>query len=406
MAGSIHLYKHYQGESSESEDPKPNLAANQIEIKTQVLFVNHLLLSKLPELLILLGERRDEIELMDRVWEESHQHHISLVVYAKSVLASEEIFQLVLLNFHLLPFYVKEVTLSSGLSSNRERLLIINSDMGPLEEGFVYHQRWIEIPRCIECLEKLEYDLTGISAQLFQEGRANHVACMTCQTISKSAQLEGTVCSLCCSPEDNWICMVCSSIGCGRYKKADAFNHFLSDGHIITMDLETQRVWNYLSDCFSHRVIPLEKQQATLKFPDCSAQKNDGRYEESLESAFWEYCSVVSEELERQRLFYEKQKLEEEERFKKETCKLDQLAQDLQAELEEKALSLKRLGKRAKKGEKRLEEVREKCKLDREILANYEKTVREAGKEESLEEIEEKSCKIQEKLKIMRSIDS
>lgn len=104
--------------------------------------------------------------------------------------------------------------------------------------------------------------------------------------------------------------MVCSSVGCGRYKNGDAFKHFLSDGHIITMDLSTQRVWNYLSDRFSHRVIPLEKQEITLKFPDFHHPKNDVKYEESLESAFWEYCSVVSEELERQRVFYEKQKLE------------------------------------------------------------------------------------------------
>lgn len=61
--------------------------------------------------------------------------------------------------------------------------------------------------------------------------------------------------------------MVCSRVGCGRYKNADAYKHFLTDGHILTLDFETQRIWNYLNDCFSHRIIPFEKQETTLKFP-------------------------------------------------------------------------------------------------------------------------------------------
>lgn len=73
--------------------------------------------------------------------------------------------------------------------------------------------------------------------------------------------------------------MVCNRVGCGRYKNADAFKHFRKTGHFLTMDLETQRVWNYLSDCFSHRVIPLHKQEITLKFPDYSQQKNEMKNE-------------------------------------------------------------------------------------------------------------------------------
>jgi BRCA1-associated protein len=105
--------------------------------------------------------------------------------------------------------------------------------------------------------------------------------------------------------------MVCDRVGCGRYKNADAFKHFQKTGHIYSMDLETQRVWNYLSDSFCHRIIPLLKQEVTLKFPDSSSYKKDTMAEESLEGAFWQYCSVVSEELERQRAFYEKMKIEE-----------------------------------------------------------------------------------------------
>ena len=74
------------------------------------------------------------------------------------------------------------------------------------------------------------------------------------------------------------------------------------------MDLQTQRIWNYHSDCFSHRLVSLNQEESILKFPDFTAKKANQLYEESVEGAFWEYCSLVSEELERQRVFYEKEK--------------------------------------------------------------------------------------------------
>ncbi len=79
--------------------------------------------------------------------------------------------------------------------------------------------------------------------------------------------------------EDIWICMVCGDFGCGRYKNKDAFKHFVATGHIITMDLATQRIWNYISDCFSHRIVSLQKQEVSIKFPDYSTKKNDSLYE-------------------------------------------------------------------------------------------------------------------------------
>lgn len=53
-----------------------------------------------------------------------------------------------------------------------------------------------------------------------------------------------------------------------------------------------------------------------------------------------------------------------------------------------------------------MEEVRDSCKIEREILANYEQTMREEGKEETMVEVEARSDKIQEKLKILQGIDS
>ena len=95
------------------------------------------------------------------------------------------------------------------------------------------------------------------------------------------------------------MCLVCEVIGCGRYRNADAYKHFTKSGHIVSMDLQTQRVWNYKSDCFSHRLV--NDGDFTIKFRDCEEDASEA----ALEGAVWDYCSIVSEQLHRQSLFYE-----------------------------------------------------------------------------------------------------
>lgn len=51
------------------------------------------------------------------------------------------------------------------------------------------------------------------------------------------------------------MCMVCGVIGCGRYKNADAYKHYTASQHILSLDLDSNRIWNYKLDCFVHRVV-------------------------------------------------------------------------------------------------------------------------------------------------------
>lgn len=55
-------------------------------------------------------------------------------------------------------------------------------------------------------------------------------------------------------------------IGCGRYKNADAYKHFTSSGHTLSMDLETKSIWNYRLDGFSHGGV--NNEEINIKFPD------------------------------------------------------------------------------------------------------------------------------------------
>jgi BRCA1-associated protein len=55
---------------------------------------------------------------------------------------------------------------------------------------------------------------------------------------------------MCDSTEKNWICVVCGVVGCGRYEpgKGHARRHWEESGHVLAMELETQRVWDYKGD--------------------------------------------------------------------------------------------------------------------------------------------------------------
>lgn len=40
-------------------------------------------------------------------------------------------------------------------------------------------------------------------------------------------------------PENLWICLLCAHVGCGRYTKEHAKQHFHQTGHILSLELAT-----------------------------------------------------------------------------------------------------------------------------------------------------------------------
>ncbi|MCJ1313377.1 hypothetical protein MMC25_007055 [Agyrium rufum] len=62
-------------------------------------------------------------------------------------------------------------------------------------------------------------------------------------------------CSICRSDANLWICLICGTVGCGRYDAAHAFMHYQQSNHCFAMDLLTQRIWDYASDAYVHRIV-------------------------------------------------------------------------------------------------------------------------------------------------------
>jgi len=50
--------------------------------------------------------------------------------------------------------------------------------------------------------------------------------------------------------------MICGLVGCGRYFKQHAVTHKELSGHQFSMEISSQRIWNYYGDAYVHRFLP------------------------------------------------------------------------------------------------------------------------------------------------------
>jgi hypothetical protein len=55
-------------------------------------------------------------------------------------------------------------------------------------------------------------------------------------------------CEQCGLRGDLWMCLVCGSVGCGRYSKQHQLAHWLASGHAFAIELGSRRVWDYNTD--------------------------------------------------------------------------------------------------------------------------------------------------------------
>ncbi|CAK9779634.1 zf-UBP-domain-containing protein [Cutaneotrichosporon oleaginosum] len=154
--------------------------------------------------------------------------------------------------------------------------------------------RKVELPSCPVCLERLDSSVTGLvtlpCAHTFdcdclrKWGDSRCPVCRVSHLLLSSAQKQITPgprggsenvelarCGMCDSTDDSWICVVCGSVGCGRYSKGHARRHWKDTGHQLAMELETQRVWDYRGDNYVHRLIQSRMDGKLVELPSASS---------------------------------------------------------------------------------------------------------------------------------------
>ena len=214
----------------------------------------------------------------------------------------------------------------------------------------------LELPTCPVCLERMD-ETTGLLTILCQH--VFHCACLekwrfpgsgcpVCRytqspsytfpyprpSHSNSDEEAEPVCSVCASGAESvnlWICLICGSVGCGRYDGAHAYAHYEETSHCYAMDISTQHVWDYAGDGYVHRLIQskpdfsppvpggakdkhahsglidLGSSKARHENEAYRAEAEDMVPREKMETMANEYTYLLTSQLEGQRRYFEEQ---------------------------------------------------------------------------------------------------
>ncbi|KAI1387430.1 zf-UBP-domain-containing protein [Hypoxylon trugodes] len=202
----------------------------------------------------------------------------------------------------------------------------------------------IELPTCPVCLERMD-DTTGLLTIPCQH--VFHCSCLqkwkgsgcpvcrhTNPTLAAAASSSSNahtpydpdnpytqpfgsrvsnLCSVCDSPDDLWICLICGNVGCGRYKGGHAKEHWKDTAHTFSLEIETQHVWDYAGDMWVHRLIRDKGDGKVVELPgrQGGAMGHDEHEDQDvvprvkLESIGMEYTHLLSSQLESQRVYFE-----------------------------------------------------------------------------------------------------
>ncbi|KAK8641739.1 hypothetical protein V6N13_011117 [Hibiscus sabdariffa] len=134
---------------------------------------------------------------------------------------------------------------------------------------------------CPVCLERLDQDASGILTTICNH--SFHCSCISKWTDSScpvcrycQQQPEKSKCFICQTSENLWICVICGFVGCGRYKGGHAIIHWKETQHCYSLELETQRVWDYAGDNYVHRLIQSKTDGKLVELNSHCLHANDG----------------------------------------------------------------------------------------------------------------------------------
>ncbi|GAV47087.1 hypothetical protein ZYGR_0E01020 [Zygosaccharomyces rouxii] len=218
-------------------------------------------------------------------------------------------------------------------------------------------QSQVELPTCPVCLERMDSDTTGLITIPCQHtfhcqclDKWKNSKCPVCRysslRLSRDSLLRdaggSASCSTCGSRENLWICLICGNVGCGRYASKHAIEHYEASSHCFSMDMRTQRVWDYAGDNYVHRLVQNEVDGKLVEIgAEGTSIQGDtaggGSNKDSESTATFmrnkeyhlEYVQVLISQLESQREYYEL-KMEQEVQSRNNDSQIDELRKDLE----------------------------------------------------------------------------
>lgn len=252
---------------------------------------------------------------------------------------------------------VREVVFKKALFDKKEGQKLPYLLTDPFTTSPESSQNYVELPTCPVCLERMDSDATGLITIPCQHtfhcqclDKWKNSKCPVCRysslRLSRNSLLRDTGgssnCSTCGCRESLWICLICGNVGCGRYSSKHAIEHYEATSHCFSMDMRTQRVWDYAGDNYVHRLV---QNEVDGKLVEIGAEgttargdtTNDGSNKDIESTAIFmrnkeyhlEYVQVLISQLESQREYYEL-KIEQEARSRHNDSQIDKLSKDLE----------------------------------------------------------------------------
>ena len=275
-----------------------------------------------------------------------------------------------------------------------------------------------QIPTCPLCLEKIEASNSGIETVLDNfpcERWTNYKnSCKVCSKLSPSVNKLLT-CEKCNIKSSLWCCLICGNIGCSRYQNGHAVTHFKETKHNYSLELESQRIWDYYLDKWVHRLI-LRQNSAPINVDEENNEEKQITEQEfyiRMDSIINEYNKVLSSQLEMQRKYYGKELDNLEEKYSSRNKEIKNKYNELKEKIEEKNKKINSNNKFIKECNKKLNHLDKKCvEIRKQIefnnicIADLKKENKEDKKEEELTESQKKKMAIlQQKINKKKEIE-
>lgn len=205
-----------------------------------------------------------------------------------------------------------------------------------------------ELPTCPVCLERMDESVDGVLTILCNHSfhgsclsKWGDTTCPVCRYVQTPELVEDNKCFECNSGDSLWICLICGHVGCGRYVEGHAFKHYIDTQHCYSMQLENNRVWDYVGDNFVHRLLQNKADGKLVEGHMPGKEETD----EKMDSLQLEFTYSLTAQLDSQRKYFEdlmgRFELQNVENFNKMKNELDRSLEE-NKKLEEKLQILKK----------------------------------------------------------------
>lgn len=196
-----------------------------------------------------------------------------------------------------------------------------NEAFSGLNEESHHNQLYTELATCPVCLDRLDSNVSGLFTIPCQHtfhssclSKWKDDTCPVCRYSNKFGGMDsissngdhlesGEQCKDCGISGNLWICLICGNVGCGRYDEKHAIAHWKETGHCFSMEMNSQRVWDYAADGYVHRLVQNEADGKIIELTLNDESKKTN--EEKVENIGLEYSKMLITQLESQRSYYD-----------------------------------------------------------------------------------------------------